>query len=258
MCQLTPTLPFPPENLPAHAAYFSIFESMKIILGADKTGHRPIQAAGCGATAAFAHDIFMTPFDTVKQRMQLGYYKNVLHCIRSVAAKEGVRAFYLSMPTTLAMNLPYGSVMVAVNESARKLISPGDGKISTSTSLMAGSIAGAVAAMSTTPLDVIKTRLQTQNLEPCPKVIGARVGNVVVTKVVGAGAASAQPSLFGSTPRLEQKRGFAEVISQVYRDEGWKGFTRGMTARILLHTPAVAISWTAYETIKDLLTTNRR
>lgn len=213
------------------------------MLGADQGGHRPLQAAGCGATAAFAHDMFMTPFDTVKQRMQLGYYKNVVDCMKTVAAKEGVRAFYLSLPTTLAMNLPYGSVMVAVNESARKFISPGEDRISISTSLMAGSIAGAVAAATTTPLDVIKTRLQTQNLEPCPKVAGA----------------GAPPSAAGVTihkanpPVLGQTRGFSQVLRDIYREEGPRGFARGMTPRMLVHAPAVAISWTAYETIKELL-----
>jgi Mitochondrial carrier protein len=35
-------------------------------------------------------------------------------------------------------------------------------------SLLAGSIAGAAAASITTPLDLLKTRLQIQNLKPCP------------------------------------------------------------------------------------------
>ena len=220
---------------------------MKILLGADQGGHLPLQAAGCGATAAFAHDMFMTPFDTVKQRMQLGYYKNIYHCIKSVVAKEGIRAFYVSLPTTLAMNLPYGSVMVAVNESARKVISP-EGQISATTSLLAGSIAGAVAAAFTTPLDVIKTRLQTQNLEPCPKV-SPRSSSASVE----IHRATSQSSLFGSTPQLGKNNGFFEVIRQVHREEGMRGFMRGMTPRMLLHAPAVAISWTAYETIKELL-----
>ena len=75
--------------IPAHAAYFSIFESMKKLLGADQQGHHPLKAAACGATATMSHDICMNPFDTVKQRMQLGYYKSVGHCFQSIAFKEG-------------------------------------------------------------------------------------------------------------------------------------------------------------------------
>jgi solute carrier family 25 iron transporter 28/37 len=66
--------------IPAHAAYFSLFESMKVALGADREGHYPLRAAVCGASATFVHDLMMTPFDVVKQRMQLGYHKSVLDC----------------------------------------------------------------------------------------------------------------------------------------------------------------------------------
>lgn len=225
---------------------------MKILLGADKEGHQPLQAAGCGASAAFAHDMLMTPFDTVKQRMQLGYYKNVYQCIRTVAAKEGIRAFYLSLPTTLLMNLPYGGIMVAVNESARKYIGQGEQKISVGTSLVAGSIAGAVAAASTTPFDVIKTRLQTQDLKPCPKVVVGAMrsvsggGDLIISSAAAGGT--------GSVPYVGH-RGTFEVISQIFREEGFRGFLRGTVPRVLVHAPAVAISWTAYETMKDLLLT---
>jgi solute carrier family 25 (mitochondrial iron transporter), member 28/37 len=68
--------------IPAHAAYFSLFESMKVALGADREGHYPLHAAVCGASATLVHDLMMTPFDVVKQRMQLGYHRSVLDCAR--------------------------------------------------------------------------------------------------------------------------------------------------------------------------------
>lgn len=145
-----------------------MFEATKKLLGADTAGHHPIQAAACGALAAISHDMFLTPFDVVKQRMQLGYYKSVSHCVRTVFKTEGIAAFYMSFPTTLMMNIPFGGVMVAVNESVKKVLNP-SGEHSVSTSMIAGSIAGGIAAAATTPLDVVKTRLQTQNLEHCTK-----------------------------------------------------------------------------------------
>ena len=152
----------------AHSAYFAVFEASKKALGADQDGHHPIQAGACGSMAAVSHDMFITPFDTVKQRMQLGYYKNVIHCIRTVLKTEGVGALYTSFPTTLMMNIPFGAVMMAVNESMKKIINP-DGQFSTGSSMLSGSVAGAIAAAATNPLDVVKTRLQTQNLEHCTK-----------------------------------------------------------------------------------------
>lgn len=66
------------------------------------------------------------------------------------------------------MNIPYGCVMVAVNESLKRAMRPA-GDYDTQTFLLAGSGAGAVAAAATNPLDVVKTRLQTQALRaPAP------------------------------------------------------------------------------------------
>lgn len=62
---------------------------MKVLVGADQNGHTPLRAAACGATAAMSHDLCMNPFDTVKQRMQLGHYNNIGHCIRSIYSLEG-------------------------------------------------------------------------------------------------------------------------------------------------------------------------
>lgn len=66
------------------------------------------------------------------------------------------------------MNIPYGCVMVAVNESLKRALRPA-GDYDTQTFLLAGSGAGAVSAAATNPLDVVKTRLQTQALRaPAP------------------------------------------------------------------------------------------
>jgi solute carrier family 25 iron transporter 28/37 len=234
--------------IPAHAAYFSLFENMKVFLGADKEGHHPIKAAICGAAATFSHDLCMTPFDTVKQRMQLGYYKNLTDCIRSIRATEGVRAFYYSFPTTVMMNLPFGCVTVAVNESARKVINP-SGKYNFMSSMLAGSIAGTVAAAVTTPLDVIKTKLQTQNLEPCP-----RVGSIRILGVNSVETSIASHNVHGIVTNVSLNyKSSSQVIEQIIKDGGYAGFFRGMGARMLVHAPSVAISWTAYETFKTFL-----
>ena len=263
--------------IPAHAAYFSIFESMKRATGADKPGHQPIAAGMCGATAALAHDVCMTPFDTIKQRMQLGYYRNMSHCIRSMAAHEGMRSFYTSLPTTLAMNLPFGIIMAAVNESTRRYLARQNpsGQLSLGNSMVAGAIAGAVAAAATTPLDLIKTRLQTQNLEPCPSP--ASSGGGMVTKfvqninsavkgpIIGTGATSGSTRGISSStvncaaapePNYKTARisSAVQVMQQIWREEGAAGFTRGILPRVMVHAPAVALSWTAYEMAKKFLT----
>jgi solute carrier family 25 iron transporter 28/37 len=262
--------------IPAHAAYFSVFETMKRFTGADQTGHHPVAAAASGATASLSHDICMTPFDTVKQRMQLGYYRNISHCARSLFLHEGIRAFYVSLPATLAMNLPFGMIMAATNESARKYLSRlnPDGQLTMANSMLAGCFAGGVAAAGTNPLDVIKTRLQTQNLEPCPTSATtstiSTTGSVPVTKIVQNSStgpktlsASTMPvrnissSTLGAEPIYSAnfvRQGAWSIMRQIWREEGAMGFMRGIAPRMMVQAPGVAISWTAYETAKRFIT----
>ena len=149
--------------VPAHAAYFSVLERCKADFGANGAGHQPLAAAAAGGIATVFHDAVMTPMDVIKQRLQLGYYGGITDCVSTVYKTEGLGAFYRSFPTTLFMNIPYGAVMVAANESFKHLLRP-SGDHDVATYMTAGCGAGAVAAAATTPLDVVKTRLQTQAL----------------------------------------------------------------------------------------------
>eukprot|EP01040_Poterioochromonas_malhamensis_P005812 gene5812-6252_t len=270
--------------VPAHAAYFSIYEMMKIALKADnKDQHQPFRAALCGAAAATAHDLFMNPFDVIKQRMQLGYYRSAFHCARVIARSEGISAFYLSFPTTLMTNVPHGCFVVAANESARKILNP-SGEYNVMSSLMAGCVAGGFAAACTTPLDVIKTRLQTQDLVPCHQ-FQAQLCNTNNNNLHSQGSTSvanlekrfathflhySKTQHYHTVPELpthhtksdttspiqalrNNYRAIRNIVQRIISEEGYGGFWRGVGPRVVNQAPAVAISWTVYETAKSAL-----
>ncbi len=138
--------------VPAHAAYFSIYEGCKArfspesspAAGADAaTGAAASTATAGGASASgsgagtavaagaavalatMAHDVIMTPMDCIKQRLQLGHHKNSLvDCACAMLQDEGPRAFLRSYPTTLMMNVPYALVMGTANEGIRNVLNP--------------------------------------------------------------------------------------------------------------------------------------
>jgi solute carrier family 25 iron transporter 28/37 len=242
--------------IPAHALYFSSYEVTKSYLEADQVGvHTPIAAGITGAVSTLCHDCIMTPMDTIKQRLQLGYYSGMWDCVKSMARTEGIGSFYRSFGTTLAMNLPYGMVMVASNESLKKMLSP-DGKFSLTTSLIAGSGAGAIASAATCPLDCIKTRLQTQSLSG-----GGIARNGAVEVTMHRALHTARPGpMCKHLPKESQRpvaikySGFSEAAKDFLRSEGVAGLFRGLAPRMATQMPAVAISWTVYEGAKKLLT----
>ena len=109
-----------------------------------------------------AHDAVMTPLDVLKQRMQLGLYTKPLDALRAVVRTEGFGALYSSYFTTILMNVPNAAVLVVTNDWMKSILNP-SGKQNFSAFLVSGLVAGALSGCVTCPLDVIKTRIQTQN-----------------------------------------------------------------------------------------------
>uniref|UniRef100_A0A7S3P9D3 Mitochondrial carrier protein n=1 Tax=Amphora coffeiformis TaxID=265554 RepID=A0A7S3P9D3_9STRA len=220
--------------IPAHALYFSSYELVKAATRDSQTGE--VTGWGsllAGAAAVFGHDSIMTPLDTVKQRMQIGHYKEgVSHAVSSIIRQEGLQALYRSFPITLISNVPYGMIMVSTHEFCKKAWESPEIP-AWQTVMAASSVGGFAAAALTTPLDRIKTSLQTQELTPtCLRPIPKE-----------------------SCKRMSQVRykTFMEAAVGIAKEEGLAGFWRGVCPRVLSHTPAVAISWTTYEVTKNAL-----
>lgn len=97
--------------------------------------------------------------------MQLagGNGNGLLGTAASVYRNEGLKAFYISFPVTLIMSIPFQAIQFTTYEYARKKLNP-NGGYNPLTHCTAGAIAGAVASISTNPLDVAKTMLQTRGM----------------------------------------------------------------------------------------------
>lgn len=154
-------------------------------------------------------------------------YRGVLDCFRTVMKEEGIRAFYRSYTTQLTMNIPFQCVHFITYETFRKKLNP-TGTYNPWTHVVAGGIAGATAAAITTPLDVAKTLLNTQ--EKC-----------VVCEVTHQNAKVFITGMFNA-------------LRLVYKLEGLRGFFRGLQPRMIYQMPSCAISWSVYEFFKHQLT----
>lgn len=211
---------------PAHAVYFSVYEICKQKLGGNRAGHHPLVHAASGVVATTASDAVLTPMDVVKQRLQLRQspYSGVKDCVVRMFREEGFRAFYTSYRTTVVMNAPFTAVHFSTYEAMKKVLS----EISPDTAseerilvhLTAGGAAGALASAVTTPLDVVKTRLQ------CQGVCGA-------------------DTFSSGSIRM--------ALRQIVAKEGARALLQGLKPRILFHTPAAAICWSTYEAMKNFV-----
>jgi solute carrier family 25 iron transporter 28/37 len=126
----------------------------------------------------------------------------------------------------LLMNVPYQMCQFTTYEFVKSQLSPAPmpadgGRVEAvynpAANMAAGGVAGGCAALVTTPLDVVKTRLQTQ----------------------------------GATN--QRYSGAVDAVRTIYAHEGPNAFVRGMGPRVLFHIPSMAICWTTYESVKYLL-----
>ncbi|XP_028325126.1 mitoferrin-2 [Gouania willdenowi] len=217
---------------PAHALYFASYEKLKKTLGdvihPGANSHLANGAAGCVAT--LLHDAAMNPAEVVKQRMQMynSPYHSVMDCVRAVWRNEGAAAFYRSYTTQLTMNVPFQALHFMTYEYLQEQLNP-HRQYNPSSHMLSGALAGAIAAAATTPLDVCKTLLNTQETL----------------------AFTSQSQSQGAHRQIS---GLAHAFRTVYRLGGLKGFFKGVQARIIYQMPSTAISWSVYEFFKYGLT----
>jgi solute carrier family 25 iron transporter 28/37 len=141
-------------------------------------------------------------------------FRSVFRCAHVVYRNEGLSAFYISYPTTLTMTIPFTAVQFTVYEQLKRLLNP-SGQYSPVTHIIAGGMAGGVAAGVTTPLDVAKTLLQTRGTSHHQDIRNAR--------------------------------GMLDAFRIIWRRDGLRGFTRGLTPRVLTFMPSNALCWLSYE-----------
>jgi solute carrier family 25 iron transporter 28/37 len=211
--------------IPSHAVHFATYEFIKDRLGGNEPGHHPIAAGIAGAMATCAHDAVVTPLDLVKQRLQLynSHYSGVVEAVRVIARQEGLSAFYASYPTTVLMNIPFMAAHFSAYETLKKVLTAYRHGNDTSASswreeFLAGACAGGSAGLVSNPIDVVKTQIQIQEVEAGQK------RDSVITHV-----------------------------KRIFQREGFRGFLKGASARVVYFLPSSAICFSTYEHAKRFL-----
>ncbi|KAF0305797.1 Mitoferrin-2 [Amphibalanus amphitrite] len=148
---------------PAHALYFASYENLRDRLQQARVLPHSLAPGAAGVVATLIHDAIMTPADVVKQRMQMynSPFRSCVECARSVYRQDGLRAFYRAYGTQLTMNVPFQSIHFVLYEWAQRVTNP-QRQYWPAAHMLSGALAGAGAAAITTPLDVCKTLLNTQ------------------------------------------------------------------------------------------------
>ncbi|KAG9141086.1 hypothetical protein Leryth_001604 [Lithospermum erythrorhizon] len=201
----------------------------KDIKPTDPPSFRGVIFGGFGAGAI--QSLIVSPIELVKINLQLqrqtndkSSLKGPADIVRIILNREGWRGIYRGFTITVLRDVPSHAFYFSTYEYIREKLHPGcrkNGQETFGTMLVAGGLAGVVSWMSCYPLDVIKTRIQSQS---------------------------------NSTPLMY--RGIVDCFRRSVKNEGWNVLWRGLGTTLTRAFIVNGAVFTGYETALRLLFTN--
>jgi len=223
---------------PYAATQFTSFEMYKKLFGEHTHIGRFFAGSAAGVTAV----ALTYPLDTIRARLAFQVagehlYNGIFSCATHIFKQEGgIRALYRGFVPTLCGMVPYAGLSFYCFESFKYLCmkyipemtcsgnerNTGGLVLKLPFKLLCGGLAGAVAQSVSYPLDVTRRRMQLAMMDE-----GTRK--------------------FGSM-------GMVQTLRLIYKDNGViGGLYRGMSINYLRAIPMVAVSFTTYELVKQML-----
>jgi len=199
-------------SFPGTVIFFGTYEFSKRQL-VDRGMMPALAYSAAGFAADFAASFVYVPSEVLKTRLQLqgrfnnphfqsGYnYRGTFDAAKTIVRTEGIQALFYGYKATLFRDLPFSALQFAFYEQEQRLAKRWcrSKDIGLPLEILTGATAGGAAGIITCPLDVVKTRIQTQ-IKPSDAAPAAR-------DPASSRPAPAQPS---QSPSVRARRPAAE------------------------------------------------
>ncbi|GBG82606.1 hypothetical protein CBR_g34975 [Chara braunii] len=107
---------------------------------------------------------FRIPCEVMKQRLQAGLYKNLGEAIAGTMKMDGIKGFFRGTGVTLCREVPFYVAGMVIYEEMKKVAnSLLKRQLKPWETIAVGGLSGGLAAIMTTPFDVMKTRMMTSS-----------------------------------------------------------------------------------------------
>ncbi|GLI79137.1 hypothetical protein PoHVEF18_007464 [Penicillium ochrochloron] len=253
-------------SFPGTVVFFGCYEYTKRAM-IDAGINQNIAYLSSGFLADLAASIVYVPSEVLKTRLQLqgrynnphfnsGYnYRGLTDAFRTIIHQEGFSALYHGYKATIYRDLPFSALQFAFYEQEQNLAKQwvGQRDIGLSLEILTAATAGGMAGVITCPLDVVKTRIQTQQNPPSnsTRSCGAKSSGDHIPKESprphapspsqshASSRAHSRPISTSSpstsvnppgAPRLDTSSVFTG-LKMIYRTEGLAGWFRGVGPR---------------------------
>lgn len=147
----------------SHGLRTGIFEASKLILINVAPTLPDIQVQ---SLASFCSTVLGTavriPCEVLKQRLQAGIFDNVGEAFVGTWQQDGPKGFFRGTGATLCREVPFYVAGMGLYAESKKLVQHLVGReLEPWETIVVGALSGGLAAVTTTPFDVIKTRMMT-------------------------------------------------------------------------------------------------
>ncbi|KAH0930364.1 hypothetical protein HID58_016091 [Brassica napus] len=147
----------------SHGLRTGIFEASKLVLINFAPNLPEIQIQ---SIASFCSTLLGTavriPCEVLKQRLQAGMFNNVGEAIVGTWKQDGPGGFFRGTGATLCREVPLYVVGMGLYAESKKMVAQALGReLEAWETIAVGAVSGGVAAVVTTPFDVMKTRMMT-------------------------------------------------------------------------------------------------
>ncbi|KAL8830390.1 MAG: hypothetical protein Q9191_001467 [Dirinaria sp. TL-2023a] len=247
-------------SFPGTVIFFGVYEYSKRNL-IDAGLHHSLAYLSGGFIADLAASIVYVPSEVLKTRLQLqgrynnpffksGYnYRSTLDATRTIIRQEGLSALFYGYKATIWRDLPFSALQFAFYEQEQKWAKNwvGSRDIGLGLEIATATTAGGMAGVITCPLDVVKTRIQTQ-LNPhqeAPAAIPTKSSELSAYRSLTAEpvrASHLKRFISTSSPSTTvPKQGSVQLdtssvvtgLKIIYKTEGIAGCFRGVGPRFL-------------------------
>lgn len=228
--------------MPESAVKFGSYEASKRAIARLEGHNDPKHISSwslftCGGVAGMISQAVVYPLDTLKFRIQcemqeggLKGNKLVLATLQKMWRTNGVSGFYRGLPMGLVGMFPYSAIDLFIFERLKRTIVkrnmrlhalkheedalPGNFSLA-----LIGGFSGAIGASAVYPVNLLRTRLQSQGTSQHPRTY----------------------------------TGIVDVTRQTIKGEGVRGLFKGLTPNLLKVVPAVSITYVVYENSKKAM-----
>ncbi|KAI9807409.1 MAG: hypothetical protein M1833_000154 [Piccolia ochrophora] len=238
-------------SFPGTIIFFGTYEYSKRHL--KDSGVNPhISYLTAGFLADLAASVVYVPSEVLKTRLQLqgrynnphfhsGYnYRSTIDATRTIIRNEGLSALFYGYKATLFRDLPFSALQFAFYEQAREWAKEyvGSGRnIGLRLEMLTAAGAGGLAGVLTCPLDVVKTRIQTQvnPTTPLPHHQQSRARSPSSGQTRPISTSSPSTTVLRKIPgsMILDTSSVLTGLKLIYKAEGLAGWFRGVGPRFV-------------------------